>query len=330
MLTVSRTRHRTRWPVAVLATVLVTVLATLLAAVLVATAPAAAQAAPNCDEGADDRFEFWHAFCTESPRFAGTGGGGEAECVLDPDLWGIPVECFHEFYGWWSVNWQCYVRFSTPQPPASDPVWAGHTPADGAIYRATCPWLEGLDGLPWTAFSIQRFIASGSGPIGSVLADAIGRLVITGPDIHMAPDPDGVGLVGLPVWIWTPVTEQTWSPDPVRVPVLNWVLVVEAAVDRIVYDLGNGDSVVCDRGPGTPYQDHFGAQESPDCGYRGYSRPSSLRPDGLYHITATTHWLISWRFETAAGAATGLAGEETTTRLSTTSVRINELQVVTS
>jgi hypothetical protein len=319
MLT-SAGRCRTVW--AVTATLGMLVIGGLVAA------PATA-AVPACEEGADERFEWWRPVCTEGPRIA--VGGGSQVCELDPNLWGIEVSCQHPDYGWWSPNWQCYVRFESPQPAAGDPSWRGHDPSEGVIYQIMCPWMDGVDGQPWHAHAFLQFVPTGSGTLGEVVADAIGRLVITGPDIHLAPDPGGVGLVGLPVWMWTPATEQTWSPAPLRVLVLGWVLVVRATADRMVWDLGNGDVVVCDHGPGTPYQDPYGAGQSPDCGYPGYRWPSSARPGGVYQVSATTFWRIDWWFETAAGTRTGLAGVEQTSRAAgPVPVRIHELQVVTS
>lgn len=295
--------------------------------VSVTAVPAAA--APACDEGADHRHEYWRPVCTEPPEFGGGGGDGR-QCALEPNLWGIDVTCHDERYGWWSHNWQCYLHPRVPPPGPGHPSWGGHDQSDGTVFRVTCPWLQGVDGESWQRHRFDRFVASGADTIGAAVAEAIGRLRITGPQIHSTPRPHGTGLVGLPVWLWTPVTEQTWSPPPLRVPVLGWVLVVDASVEQIEWDLGNGDTVVCDH-PGTPYADHYGARPSPDCGYPGYRWPSTAQPDGVYQLSATTFWRVRWWFETAAGTPTGLSGVEQATRHSgPVPIRIHELQVVTS
>jgi hypothetical protein len=267
----------------------------------------------------------WQLACVDHFAHGGGGDGDGDVCAMDPNPWAIPITCVDESYGWWSNQIACYLRPMDPQPAADDPAWAGHEPADGVIYQLTCPWLEGVDGLPYWEWAFPRFFPAGHGTLGQLVQQAIAQLVVTGPDIAMAPDPAGVGLVGLPVWMWTRVDEHTWSPEPVRLSASGWTVVVEATVDRIVWDMGNGEVVVCDQGPGTPYRDDFGGELSPDCGFAGYDRPSLTRPDGVYQVTATTHWLLRWRFE-----GTAVTGTESVQRTSATSVRINELQVVTA
>lgn len=316
---------RRRWRMAAVATaVLVAV---------VAPGPAAPVAAADephpCPLNVDDYGSTieWAMACVD--HFAQHGGGGadgdERVCQLDPNPWGIPIVCLHESYGWWSNSLACYLRPASPQPDPGEPEWGGHDPDDGVVNRLTCPWLDGIDGQPYWEWAFPRFFPAHGGMLGHLVERAVAQLVVTGPDIRLAPDPDGVGLVGLPVWMWTEVNERTWSPEPVSLSALGWTVVVEADVDRIVWDLGNGDTVVCDQGPGTPYQDHFGAQPSPDCGYDGYAWPSRMQPDGTYEVTATTHWVVHWRFD-----GTSVNGRESAQRQSSTSVRIHELQVVTS
>ena len=56
-------------------------------------------------------------------------------------------------------------------------------------------------------------LVGGSGGVLARLADeAIARLVLTGPDIGLAPDPSKTGLDGLPVWMWTRIVPSTWGP----------------------------------------------------------------------------------------------------------------------
>ncbi|TCB89421.1 hypothetical protein E0H26_27830 [Micromonospora zingiberis] len=88
--------------------------------------------------------------------------------------------------------------------------------------------------------------------------------------------------------------------------------------------MGNGQSVVCDN-PGTPYSKaKNSASASTTCGFDGYAGPSRTQPGGRYTITATTTWEIDWWV-----AGGGVTGSETVTREATTSIRIDELQVVT-
>lgn len=267
----------------------------------------------------------WSLACVDHLIDRGGGGDDGAVCELVPDPWGIPIVCLHDTYGWWSNTIGCYLRPLSPQPPADDPVWDGNDPDSGTVHQLTCPWLEGVDGRSYWEFPFDRYFPAHSGMLGTLVERAVAQLVLTGPDIGIAPDPDGVGLVGLPVWMWTEVDERTWSPPPVRLSAMGSTVVAGAGVDRIVWDMGNGDRVVCERGPGTPYEDRYGAARSPDCGYDGYARPSRTRPGGVYEVTATTHWVVRWRF-----LGTGIAGTELVRRQSSVHLRIHELQVVTS
>lgn len=308
----------------------VTLAAVLAGSALAGPAPAAADEHHPCPLDINDYGSAieWGLACVD--YFTGdgdAGGGGSQECVFTPNPWGIPIACpVHETYGWWSNSVACWLQPERPPLPADHPAWEGNDPEDGVIYLLTCPWFEGVDGLPYWEWTFLRYFPASSGLLGQLVERAIAELEITGPDIQMAPDPGGTGLVGLPVWMWTTVTEHTWAPEPLRLSALGWVVVVEASVDRMVWEMGNGVTVVCDQGPGTPYQDHFGAQPSPDCGYDdGYDRPSSGQPDGTFAISATSHWLLDWRFE-----GTAVSGTQEAVRASETSVRIHELQVVTS
>ena len=94
---------------------------------------------------------------------------------------------------------------------------------------------------------------------------------------------------------------------------------ITAKVDRIVWDMGNGDKVTC-TGPGTPYERDGPARRPalPDCGYdNGYPKA------GTYRVSATTSG-------TCTGAGGGESGDIAQTRTSgIVQIQINELQVVT-
>lgn len=293
-------------------------------AVAAPAVPAAADPGLPCDEpAAGESLEHWVNRCV-GPIYGGGEGGGTPRCELrGTPLGAVPVQCVHPTWGWWSNALQCYLRPADPQPPAGHHAWEGHDPADGLVYALACPYLHGVEGDPWWDQVTLRFFPSDSGMLGRLVAEAIGRLPISGPEIHLAPDPSGTGLVGLPVWMWTPVTEATWEPAPLRLPALGWELVVLAHVDRIDWDMGDGTVVPCHH-PGTPYQPEFGAEPSPTCGHV-YTLPSRSRPDGRYQVTATTHWVVRWFFD-----GTEVGATLTTTRESATTLRVHELQVVTS
>ncbi|SHN42714.1 hypothetical protein [Cryptosporangium aurantiacum] len=146
------------------------------------------------------------------------------------------------------------------------------------------------------------------------------KLPIRGPQIGVAPDPEGSGLVGLPVWLWTDVTPLTWGPYTATAAVPGLTVTATATATRITWNMGDGRQVVCDN-PGTPYRPSYGNAASPDCGYR-YARSSRSQPGGTYTITGTTNWVVNW-------AGGGQSGTIPQTRQTQIQVRIDELQVVT-
>jgi hypothetical protein len=232
-----------------------------------------------------------------------------------------PVDCVHPVYGWWSQSAGCYVSLANPQPPPGDEDWGDNDPADGAVYLFACP-------LPAGGFAIDpRFLeeAPGVPSVAQLVQEAIGSLPIVAPQIGIAPDPSGTGLVGLPVWMWTEDTDATWGTLTTTVSVPGLAVTASATATQIEWDMGDGNTVVCD-GPGTPYSAEYGSEESPDCGHV-YAAPSRDQPEGRYAITATTTWHVDWWVEPQGD---GAEGEEGFFPDSSTSVQINELQVVTS
>jgi hypothetical protein len=231
------------------------------------------------------------------------GGGGNAEC--DPDL-GCPTDV----YG-------CYIKLAEPQPDRSDKIWQGHT--DGAIYLRTC--YSNPEPFVTVAFGTLLWLPAAPGTPAVLAAQAINQLGIRGPQVGIAPDPAGSGLVGLPVWLWTVVGPQTWGPISATAAVPGVSVTATARAQRIVWNMGDGHSVSCDN-PGTPYLAEYGDAMSPTCGYR-YLVESDDQPGGRFTVTATTTWQVDW-------AGGGESGTVTVTRASTTTVEINELKVVTS
>ncbi len=103
----------------------------------------------------------------------------------------------------------------------------------------------------------------------------------------VADDPDSLGYVGWNTWMWADSpSDQTWGPITASASAGGYTVTATAEVDRVVWDMGNGDTVSC--GKGTPWRPRFTNNEpSPDCGYV-YEQP------GRYTITATSYWSVNW------------------------------------
>ncbi len=250
----------------------------------------------------------------------GDSGGGGTGCVYK----GSAVACYIPGLGDYDNADNCYYREEDPQPPAGDPRWGTNTPADGSFYMVTC-----YDGPPpWGSGNIdpvERFVKAGqAGPSPLQLAEeALAEILLSPPDIGLAPSATGVGgLVGLPVWMWDnvdPAKRNTWGPLTNSKSYGALTVNITAEGNKIAWNMGDGHTVTCPN-PGTKYSASAGGRASPTCGYR-YETPSYGAKNGKFTVTATATWDVNW-------AGGGQSGVIVVTRVSRTTVRINEAQVV--
>ncbi|BCB80793.1 hypothetical protein GCM10022251_00700 [Phytohabitans flavus] len=295
-------------------------LAALAAAFVVFTVPSAAVAAPpigECPPGADS----CHVI-DEDPGNegggnngggnnggGGDGGGGERTCTRG----GKPIACFDPVFGWFNQSDECYYKLTEPQLP---PRPGGG--ADGAWYTPTC--LAGVQTPQW-------FDDAPAGveppPDPETLArSALAEITLGTPDLQIKPDPNGAGLVGLPVWLWVGKGSDTWGPISNDAEERGLRVEITASVTNLTFDLGDGGPPISCPGGGTPYP-KGATGPSPDCGYV-FTKSSKQQPGQKFTITATTSWTVEW---TSSSGVTGTIGPET--RQATVGIRINELQVVT-
>lgn len=197
--------------------------------------------------------------------------------------------------GWWSQSQQAYCKAASPQPPADDPVWGGRD--EGQIYECIRPINVGAV----AAAVFQIWLAqppAGAPPDPRVLAQqAIATMNLKAVSIGIVPEagPGRVGLVGMPVWMWdTNPGPSTWGPITKTASAGGYTVTATAKATKVVWSMGDGEVVVC-RTPGTPYEDSFGKQDSPDCGYT-YTR------QGVYRVWARSYWAVQWSGLGQAGA----------------------------
>lgn len=256
-----------------------------------------------------------------SPPAKNVGGSGPAggasprKCV---DSAG-PVPCSDSLYGSWYGASECYLRRLEPQPPKSDPIWEGRQ--EGAIYRCTSAALSG----PFSR--VNDLWLPGPPAVAAISPEQAAQVVVARMDLRAAeigivPQdlPGRIGAVGMPVYMWTSPSPETFGPQVLTGSVGGVTVTATAKVDRIVWSMGDGTSVTC-RTPGTPYEERFGFRMSPDCGHR-YSRTSAGKPDSAYPITATSYWLVDW---TGPG---GSSGQIPLTLSSSTAIVVGELQAL--
>ncbi|MEL7976932.1 hypothetical protein AAG589_13800 [Isoptericola sp. F-RaC21] len=243
----------------------------------------------------------------------------------DGTLPDVVVDCVTED-GIWNDADHCYEQLVDPQPPKSDDVWRGNNEG----YIVLCK--------PSEKWCMEYAIPNGTGPAACLQSqpswqenlpgvepvdpeelarEAFASLPIEPVDIGIVPEdePGRVGLVGMPTWMWAqnPTANQI-GPRETSASDQGLTVTLDARVDRVVWNMGDGNTVTCD-GAGTPYQDSYGKKDSPDCGYT-YTR------QGEYQVTATTYWVADW-------TGGNQSGQLTNDFSSTTTITVGELQVLT-
>jgi hypothetical protein len=120
---------------------------------------------------------------------------------------------------------------------------------------------------------------------------AVKQLGFGSPTIEMAPPAGSPQLVGVSAWLWIDPGEwRTLTASASAGPVTATATATPA---KVVWDMGDGDSVTCD-GPGTAYS-ASDPNATTDCSY-------TWPGPGSFTITATVYWTVTW---TATGAPGG-------------------------
>lgn len=251
------------------------------------------------------------------------GGGGErpiVDPVDDPD-----------FCAQWEgtgMQWRSPYSCEAPYDPSLDCVWgmmspqpglpAGKEEGDGAWYECGSGLGGALAGGETRWFD---FAQAGSDVDPEVAArTVVAQMQLEGVEMGMVPRstedfPKAMGAVGLPAWFWVADTgnAKAWGPHKVTRSVEGLEVTATARPRSVTWNTGDGGSVEC-LSAGTPYEERFGREESPDCGH-------VYEQMGRYTVTAMTNWEVEWSADGASGVI------ETTTQ-STAPVTIGELRAV--
>lgn len=232
------------------------------------------------------------------------------------------MPCVDSQLGYFDNSTGCYYGLDTTfQPPPTDTV-DQHPPGTGNWYDVSCPGVRG------TAGGIVWFARPPAGPPAlpspAVLAASAQRmLAVPAPAIASSPGPNEQQLVGLPVWLW--LDRSSAGPQSATASASNAngsvSVTATARITRVVWDMGDGTTVVC-RGAGTPYaRSDDPKSASRDCGHT-YERSSADAPGGRFPVTVTAYWQVSW---SGAGQGGTLPAISRTTR---TSFAVAESQAI--
>jgi hypothetical protein len=130
------------------------------------------------------------------------------------------------------------------------------------------------------------------------------QLVLAVPVIHTSPAVSVPQLVRVPTWLW--IDPGVWAPRSRTAAVPGLSATATARPVRVTWSTGDGSGMVC-RGPGTPFRPGVdrASAASPDCGHT-YLRSSASAPGGVFTLTATIDWAVSWASGEQAGTLPGL------------------------
>ena len=151
----------------------------------------------------------------------------------------------------------------------------------------------------------------GAADPGAAAALARKNLVLPSPVIESSPPQGQPQLIRLPTWLW--VSRTVWMPVQKTAAVPGESVTATATPEVVTWQMGDGGKVACD-GPGTPYSGAYSpSAPSPDCGYT-YSQPSDGQPGGVFRVTATITWDVSWAGGALAPLFTVAAADFTVTQ----------------
>jgi hypothetical protein len=270
----------------------------------------------------------------------GGGGGGDDEEGGGDGGGGTPRECRHgaetiscnSEYGSW--DGRCYVRTANPQPEPGSGAWEGHD--DGYILECTpyvCAQAGGdLTDCPGHSFYWSPDAPAPPGPSAEELARrAVATMQLTMGQIGSTPpastsDPNAVGAIGLPIWLWIADRAEN-TIGPITRTASDGGLSVSATgtLDRVEWTLTSASgatvgAITCDgaNAPGTPYDGRNSAEPSPTCGFGADLNTSP----GDLTLTGTAYWVVDWQ----GGGQSGQI--DVPAQSNSTQIRIGEVQAL--
>lgn len=194
---------------------------------------------------------------------------------------GKPIPCSSPNGSWYAPG-ECYAKAAAPELQDVKVTGAGN-----ALY--TCTPL--LGGVP---FEITLPIGAAGAPPpppdpAVLAARAVAQMGLHAVKIGIVPEPrqGSVGIIGLPTWMWVADPgPSTTGPITRSLSERGFTVTATAKATRVVWRMGDGANVSC-LGRGTPYEDSYGRQSSPDCGH-------TYTKSGRYTVQATSYWTVEW------------------------------------
>ncbi len=212
-----------------------------------------------------------------------------------------------------------YVDLTSP--PSWDPAWSkflspGADPADYRLEMKSCT-SGGINSAE--VFPVRR-IRNDPPPDPRVVAqEAVAKLPVPLPAIQVGPNIHRVA-VNIPVWLWVSNPQAVTASSTDRTVTVT----ATATLGSVTWSMGEpgAEPFACQGAGSAPWP---GADLwQPPCGYtyRLRSLPSRTDGAGVWPVTATASWAITWR------ANTGTSGTDTVTTRSTLGLNVGEYRTV--
>jgi hypothetical protein len=238
---------------------------------------------------------------------------------------GVPVPCEDESLGFWVgtprivygyyTNAEgtglvgCWARPMSEPAPRPQPDWQwpiqGEDPGGtGQWYRLSCLGADGVwpDGVVVDVAAAWLPTGGASGPDPQEIARrALAQIGLAAPEIIVAPPANGSVPLGMPIWLATAETAQTWGPISDEFCAQGLCVEVSAEVVSIAWEMGDGATVTCTRGQNVVWRPGRDFLAPSGC-HHFYELPSRSEPEGRYPVTATTTWRAQW----AGGGQSGV------------------------
>lgn len=256
------------------------------------------------------------------------GGGADPQIC---EFRGEEVPCSSP-YGFW--NGRCYERVFSDNPQDGND-WEGHD--DGYLVECTPPECAQNNTPPDNCDGYVVYWRP-SAPVAAgrsaeeLAQEAVASLGLGTGEIGSTPptsssNPDAVGAVGLPIWLWIADRAANMIGPITSDPATDGALSVTATatLDRIEWTLADASgaivgAITCSgaNAPGTPYDGRNSAEPSPTCGFGADLNNSP----GNLTLTGTAHWSVEWQGGDEAGHI------DFTAESNSTQISIGELQML--
>jgi hypothetical protein len=252
--------------------------------------------------------------CVETDGTGGTGAG-DSGCSFE----GKPIPCT-KFGASWFASQSCYASNVSETYPADQyaEYWQGHK--DGTLWMCNGYGPDMIDVGSPSFF----WLPTGAAPVDpAVLAQqALDRMPLAAPQIHMAPQPPLMTYVGLETWLW--MDSGQWSNLTGGASAGGTSVSVVARPVKVTWDLTAG-STTC-TSAGRPWLRGMSSSAQTDCSYT-FQKVSDFQPGGEFPVTATIKYQVDWTCAGACSTGSGSLGQ-VDGPTSTSAIRVGERQSV--